>query len=79
MAETDQPIADMLKDLIKVNAVIATELIQLVENSSRLVRGGEVPESCRVQHRVLKQEIIAIAERWHDGCDMLRNHNLSHE
>ena len=79
MADAEQPIADMLKDLIKINAVIATELIQLVENSSRLVRGNEVPEACRVQHHALKREIIDIAERWHDGCRILREHNLDHE
>lgn len=79
MADAEQPIADMLKDLIKINAVIATELIQLVENSSRLVRGKEIPEACRVKHHALKQEIIDIAERWHDSCRILREHNLDHE
>jgi len=79
MTDNSLEVAGMLKDLIKVNAVIATELIQLVENSSRLVRGGDVPEACKVQHRVLKKEIIEIAERWSDGCRTLREHNLAHE
>ena len=70
---------DLLRDLIRINAVIATELIQLVENSSRLVRGGDVPETCKVQHQVLKKEVIEIAERWSDGCQALREHNLAHE
>jgi len=71
--------SDLLKDLIRVNAVIATELIQLVENSSRMVRGGEVPETCKVQHQKLKREVIEIAERWSDSCQTLREHNLAHE
>jgi len=79
MAEDTLEVAKMLKDLIKVNAVIATELIQLVENSSRLVHGGEVPETCRVQHRTLREEIVQIAERWSEGCQTLRDHNLSHD
>ena len=70
---------DLLKDLVRINAVIATELIQLVENSSRLVRGGEVPETCKTQHQALKREVIEIAERWSDGCQTLRAHNLAHE
>ena len=79
MTDRDRLTTDMLKDLIQINAVIATELIQLVENSSRLVRGGEVPDACKAQHQVLKQEVIAIAERWSDNCRTLREHNLSHD
>lgn len=79
MNDSDQLSNDMLKDLIKINAVIATELIQLVENSSRLVRGGDVPETCKIQHRSLKKEVIEIAERWNDTCQTLRAHNLDHE
>ena len=79
MNDSDQLNNDMLRDLIKINAVIATELIQLVENSSRLVRGGDVPETCRIQHRALKKEVIEIAERWSGACQTLRTHNLDHE
>jgi hypothetical protein len=76
---SDTQTNDLLKDLIRINAVIANEMIQLVENSSRLVRGGDVPETCKVQHQALKKEIIEIAERWSDGCQTLRKHNLEHE
>jgi uncharacterized protein YcsI (UPF0317 family) len=78
MAHDDRELVDLLKDMLKINAVIATELIQLVENSSRQIR-GEVPESCKVQHGVLKKEIVEIAEKWHDNCRMLNEHNLKHE
>jgi len=79
MNENESLTNDLLKDLIRINAVVATELIQLVENSSRLVRGGKVPDTCRFQHRALKREIIEIAERWSDDCQTLREHNLTHE
>lgn len=79
MNDSEQLNADMLRDLIKINAVIATELIQLVENSSRLVRGADVPETCKVEHRSLKREVIEIAERWSGACQTLRTHNLDHE
>ena len=78
MTHDDTELVDLLKDMIKINAVIATELIQLVENSSRQIR-GEIPESCKVQHGTLKKEIVEIAEKWHDNCRMLTEHNIGHE
>jgi uncharacterized protein YcsI (UPF0317 family) len=76
--ENNDQLAELLKDLVKINAVIATEMIQLVENSSRQIRGA-VPETCLTQHAKLKQEVVEIAEKWERDCDMLRNHNLKHE
>jgi uncharacterized protein YcsI (UPF0317 family) len=69
---------ELLKDLVKINAIIATELIQLVENSSKQIR-GEIPDSCRIQHGQLRREAVEIAEKWNKDCEMLREHNLSHE
>ena len=77
MEKTPARQSELLADLIRINAVIATELIQLVENSSRQLRGN-VPESCKMQHRALKKEMIEIAEKYSDGCAMLREHNLGH-
>ena len=77
MASEHTELVDLLKDMLKINAVIATELIQLVENSSRQIR-GDIPESCKVQHNTLKKEIVEIAEKWHDTCRMLKEHNLGH-
>jgi len=78
MAYDDTELKILLKDMIKINAVIATELIQLVENSSRQIR-GDIPVSCKVQHGMLKKEIVEIAEKWHPNCDTIRKHNLNHE
>lgn len=79
MKTSDQLTNDLLKDLKKINAVMATELIQLVENSCRLVRGTDVPDACKSQHRILKKEVIALAEKWSGSCRTLREHNLDHE
>lgn len=78
MDEERTQLSELLKDLIKINAIVGTELIQLVENSSRQIR-GEIPESCKIQHATLKKEIIDIAAKWHTDCDMLREHNLGHD
>lgn len=78
MDENQLQCIEILKDLVKINSIIATELIQLVENSSRQVR-GEIPDSCRVQHLKLRKEVIEIAEKWNENCTVLREHNLSHD
>lgn len=78
MENEQQETIELLKDLIKVNAIIATELIQLVENSSKQLR-GDIPESCITQHGQLRKEVVELAEKWNNNCAMLRTHNLKHE
>ena len=75
---SDEEIKKMLQDLIKINSVIATELIQLVENSSKQFR-GEISDSCKHQHLELKKEIIEIADKWNTNCKLLKKHNFGHE
>ncbi len=78
MIDEEAELVPLLKDMIKINAVIATELIQLVENSSKQLR-GDIPEACKIQHGALKKEVVEIAEKWHPNCEMLKKHNLDHE
>ena len=77
MGENQTDVLEILKDLVKINSIIATELIQLVENSSSQLR-GEIPDSCKIQHLEIRRDIIKIAEKWNDNCDTLRAHNLKH-
>src|SRR4030042_741362 len=42
----DLEIKEMLADLIWLNALIATELIQVTENTSAILRKSPPPESC---------------------------------
>ena len=72
-----EQVLELLKDLLKINAIIATELIQVVENSSQQLR-GEIPDACKIQHLELKRQLVQIAEKWHEECGTLRAHNLSH-
>ena len=78
MKDIQQEQLDILKDMVKLNAIIATELIQLVENSSQQLRGA-IPDSCKSQHGELRQQVVEIAEKWNDNCEMLRQHNLEHK
>ena len=77
MKDVQQEQIDILKDMVKLNAIVATELIQLVENSSRQLRGA-IPDSCKTQHGELREQVVEIAEKWNDNCEMLRKHNLEH-
>lgn len=78
MEDTQIQLLAALRDLIQINAVVATEMIQLVENTSRQLR-GEIPESCRRQHGELRRQVVEIAERWGQDCRVLRAHNLHHD
>jgi hypothetical protein len=69
---------EMLADLIWLNAVIATELIQITENSSAILRKSPPPESCLVEHNELRKTALAMAEKYRPGT-MLGQHILKHQ
>jgi len=77
MKEIQSEQFEILKDMVKLNSIIATELIQLVENSSRQLR-GDIPDNCKIQHGELRKQVVEIAEKWNSNCGMLRKHNLAH-
>ncbi len=68
----------MFEDLIWLNAVIATELIQITENTSAILRKAPPPPSCLEDHRRLRNTAVAIAERYRPGSG-LKEHITSHE
>ncbi|MCX6689957.1 MAG: hypothetical protein NTZ39_09775 [Methanoregula sp.] len=55
---------EMLADLIWLNAVIATELIQVTENTSAILRNAPPPASCITEHNELRATALAIAEKY---------------
>jgi len=62
MNENQEKLTELFQDLVKINSIIATELIQLVENSSRQIR-GEIPGAC------IKARTPPGAERCHLWMD----------
>ncbi|WML67627.1 MAG: hypothetical protein METHP_01170 [Methanoregula sp. SKADARSKE-2] len=74
----DPETKEMLKDLIWLNAVIATELIQVTENTSAIVRKSPPPASCLTKHNELRRIALAIAERYREGT-MLSQNLLKHQ
>lgn len=60
----DQKLESMLQDLIWMNALIATELIQITENTSAILRKSSPPETCIEEHRRLRAVALEIAEKY---------------
>ncbi|GEM_PF-171687 len=68
----------MLADLIWLNAVIATELIQITENTSAILRKEPPPQSCLEEHCALRNVALAIADRYRPGTG-LKEHLVGHQ
>jgi hypothetical protein len=71
-------VAELLRDLVWLNAVIATELIQITENSSAILRKSPPPESCLRDHQSLRETALQIAERCRPGT-ALKEHLTNHQ
>lgn len=69
---------EMLADLVWLNAVIATELIQITENTSAILRKTTPPASCLAEHHALRETALAMAEKYRPGT-MLAQHLGKHQ
>ena len=74
----DPETKEMLADLIWLNAVIATELIQITENSSAILRKTAPPASCLAEHHALRATALSMAEKYRPGT-MLAQHLGQHQ
>jgi hypothetical protein len=74
----DKEMKEMLADLVWLNAVIATELIQITENSSAILRKTAPPASCLAEHHALRETALAMAERYRPGT-VLAQHLGKHQ
>ena len=74
----DKEIKEMLADLIWLNALIATELIQVTDNTSAILRKSPPPESCLVEHAALRKTALSIARRYSQDT-MLEQHLNKHQ
>ena len=74
----EQEVTELLRDLVWLNAVIATELIQITENSSAILRKSPPPESCLRDHQSLRETALMIAERCRPGT-ALQEHLTRHQ
>jgi hypothetical protein len=74
----DSETKEMLADLIWLNAVIATELIQITENTSGIFRKSPPPESCLAEHNELRKTALGMAEKYRPAT-VLGQHLLKHQ
>jgi hypothetical protein len=74
----DREIKEMLADLIWLNALIATELIQVTENTSAILRKSPPPKSCLLEHAELRKTALSMAEKYRKGT-MLAQHLNKHQ
>ena len=70
--ETDET-REMLADLIWLNALIATELIQVTENTSAILRNASPPASCLADHNALRTTALKIAEKYRKDSVLARH------
>ena len=74
----DKETKEMLADLVWLNAVIATELIQITENTSAILRKSAPPASCLSEHHELRKTALAMAEKYRPGT-VLAQHLGKHQ
>ncbi|MDD1693447.1 MAG: hypothetical protein LUQ71_01865 [Methanoregula sp.] len=74
----DKETKEMLADLVWLNAVIATELIQITENTSAILRKSAPPASCLAEHYALRETALAMAEKYRSGT-VLAQHLGKHQ
>ena len=77
----DEKILEVLKDLTYINAVIATELIRITENTA--VMANKPPEKvskCVIEHDKISAKVMQLAEKYADPSLLqpLKDHVLKH-
>lgn len=71
-------VLEVLRDLVWVCSVIATELIRVVENTAVTVKGEAVLEKCASDHIEICRRLVEVAEKYRPGESVLRRHVLGH-
>ncbi|TFG08571.1 MAG: hypothetical protein EU539_02030 [Promethearchaeota archaeon] len=72
----------ILKDLIYINGIIATELVKITENTAAIRHGEEFLNSspCISEHEILNKKIIEKVKKFTSSKDhqVLEKHVLKH-
>ncbi|HUY00021.1 MAG TPA: hypothetical protein VMV49_10740 [Candidatus Deferrimicrobium sp.] len=75
----DEEILQVLKDLSFINAVIATELIRIAENTAIMAKGPQVVEKCAAEHQQISEKILELVESYKPNIiEILKKHVLKH-
>jgi hypothetical protein len=75
----NEDLTDLLKDLLFINAVIATELIRITENTAIIAKKPEEKVvKCIKEHNNLNERILKIIEKYIPNIEPLKSHVLPH-
>ena len=77
-------IKNMLADLIYINGLVATELINITENTAAIRKGDESLKNstCIEQHNELREKVIEIVKKYKSNpkdYESLENHVIKHK
>lgn len=80
MVNMSEEIKEMLKDLILINGIIAAEVLQITENTSKISRKSDfIPENCQISHNKLRSQIIEILKKYlKEQSKNLEEHIINH-
>lgn len=72
-------VKEVLSDIAYLLSLQATEVIQITENTSSMLR-GEVPSSCKSAHFNLREHAAQIAVKWNsERAGDLKKHLFGHD
>ncbi|MHA1267043.1 MAG: hypothetical protein ACTSRS_17525 [Candidatus Helarchaeota archaeon] len=77
----ENEILEILKDLTFINAVIATELLRITENTASIAnKPAEKVAQCTTEHQKLSEKIIQLVQKYQSAefTTPLKTHNLGH-
>jgi len=76
----NEEILEVLRDLLFINAVIATELLRITENTALIAQKPEEKvEKCINEHDRLGEKIIELVEKYRPtATKLLKTHVLKH-
>ncbi len=80
MVKVDKEILEILKDLLYINAIIATELVRITENTASMAGKPETKVAkCSEEHQKLNEQIIKLVKKYKSTlANILENHVLPH-
>ena len=81
VSKMDEKILEILKDLTYINAVIATELIRITENTALMAnKPAEKVSKCSVEHDKISEKVIELVEKYSSPIILqpLKDHVLKH-
>ncbi len=76
----DEEILEVLKDISFINAVIATELLRITENTALIANKPlEKVDKCSLEHNKIAEKVLKLIKKYKPTLsEALKNHVLPH-